>query len=169
MLLDLQLDTARSLWRTQARTAAMLGLPDYSHLFRAGDDRSRRLFSLGAEQALNTVRHAQDAVLEVQRQIGRLAEQQAILIADEMRDQIEQIGRRSERELQAFHELAVSGADELANAGERAIDEAERQRDENEDDERDSEEPLHQLVDRSGHEAGEREARRGKTRARRSA
>jgi hypothetical protein len=78
LLWDLQMETARNLWRTQARTAAMLGIPDYSDLFKFGDERTRRLFTTSAEQVLNSARQARDTMVEMQRQIGRLAEQQTM-------------------------------------------------------------------------------------------
>ncbi|HJU21900.1 MAG TPA: hypothetical protein VJ891_05275, partial [Casimicrobiaceae bacterium] len=43
LLWDVQMETARNLWRTQARTAAMFGVPDCSQFFHFEDDRARRL------------------------------------------------------------------------------------------------------------------------------
>jgi len=111
LLFDLQMETARNMMRTQARTAALLGAPDYSELFRLGDDRARRLFAASAEQMLNSARQARETVFEVQRQIGRLAEQQTIDIAEEMREQIEQMTRHTEAGLQEIKQIASSEAD----------------------------------------------------------
>jgi hypothetical protein len=111
LLWDLQMETARNLWRTQARTAAMLGIPDCSALFQVGDDRARRLFTTSAEQMLNSARQARETVSEMQRQMGRLAAQQTIGLTEEVRDQIEQIGRHTEEGLQQIKQIAASEAD----------------------------------------------------------
>jgi hypothetical protein len=113
LLWDLQMETARNLWRTQARTAAMLGIPDCSALFQVGDDRARRLFTAGAEQMLSSARQARETVVEMQRQMGRLAEQQTIGLTEEVRDQIEQIGRHTEQGLQEIKQIAASEADHV--------------------------------------------------------
>lgn len=113
LLWDLQMETARNVWRTQARTAAMLGIPDCSALFHVGDDRARRLFTTSAEQMLNSARQARETVVEMQRQMGRLAEQQTIGLAEEVRDQIEQIGRHTEQGLQQIRQIAASEADHV--------------------------------------------------------
>jgi hypothetical protein len=113
LLWDLQMETARNLWRTQARTAAMLGIPDCSALFEVGDDRALRLFTTGAEQVLSSARHARETVVEMQRQMGRLAEQQTIGLTAEVRDQIEQISRQAEQGLQQIKQIAASEADQV--------------------------------------------------------
>ena len=110
---DLQMETARNVGRPQARTAAMLGIPDCSALFHVGDDRARRLFTTSAEQMLNSARQARETVVEMQRQMGRLAEQQTIGLAEEVRDQIEQIGRHTEQGLQQIRQIAASEADHV--------------------------------------------------------
>jgi hypothetical protein len=111
LLWDLQMETARNILRTQARTAALLGAPDCSELFRLGDDRARRIFAASAEQVLNSARQARETVFAVQRQIGRLAEQQTIGIAEEVREQIEQISRHTEEGLQEIEQITTSEAD----------------------------------------------------------
>ena len=120
LLWDLQLETARNLWRTQARTAALFGLPDCSELFNVGDDRARRLFSASAEQVLNSARQARETVVEMQRQLGRIAEQRTIGITDEVRDQIEQMGRHTEQGLQEIKQMAASDADQAEGSAQQA-------------------------------------------------
>jgi hypothetical protein len=111
LLFDLQMETARNILRTQSRTAALFGVPDCSDLFRLGDDRARRIFATSAEQMLNSARQARETVFEVQRQLGRLAEQQTLGIAEEVREQIEQMGRHTEKGLQEIKQIAVHEAD----------------------------------------------------------
>jgi len=122
LLFDLQMETARNVFRTQARTAAMLGVPDCSDLFDIGDERARRLFSMGAEQVLNTARQARETVAEMQRQFGRIAEQQTIGMTEEVRDQIEQISRQTEQGLQEIREIAASEAEQAESASQPSFD-----------------------------------------------
>jgi hypothetical protein len=122
LLWDLQMETARNLWRTQARTAAMLGVPDCSELFRVGDDRTRRIFSMGAEQVLNSARQARETVVEMQRQLGRLAEQQTIGITEEVRDQIQQMGRHTEQGLQEIKHMTAAEADHVEDLVHQSTD-----------------------------------------------
>ena len=46
LLFDLQMETARNVFRTQARTAAMLGVPDCSDLFEIGESGDGSLAAL---------------------------------------------------------------------------------------------------------------------------
>ena len=115
-LWDLQMETARNLWRTQARAAALLGIPDYSELFGIGDERARRIFSSSAEQVLDTARQARDTVVEVQRQLGRLAEQQTIGLTEGVREHIEQIGRQTELGLHEIQQMTADQSDAVEDA-----------------------------------------------------
>ena len=126
LLFDLQMETARNIMRTQARTAALLGAPDYSELFRLGDDRARRLFAASAEQMLSPARQARETVFEVQRQIGRLAEQQTIGIAEEMRHQMQQMTRHTEAGLQEIKQVAASEADHAQDLADYAMHDEQR-------------------------------------------
>ena len=121
LLFDLQMETARNIMRTQSRTAALFGVPDCSDLFRLGDDRARRIFTASAEQMLNSARQARETVFEVQRQLGRLAEQQTIGIAEEVRDQIEQMSRHTEEGLQEIREIAIHEADRAEDVADYAL------------------------------------------------
>jgi hypothetical protein len=121
LLWDLQMETARNIMRTQARTAALLGAPDYSDLFRLGDDRARRIFAASAEQMLNSARQTRETVFEVQRQIGRLAEQQTIGIAQEVRDQIQQMSWHTEQGLEEIKQIATSEADRAEDVVDYAL------------------------------------------------
>ena len=113
LLWDLQMETARNMWRTQARAAALLGIPDCSGLFNVDDDRARRLFTTSAEQILDSARQTRETVVEMQRQFGRLAEQQTIGITEEVRDQIEQVGRHTEQGLQQISQMTASETDQI--------------------------------------------------------
>jgi hypothetical protein len=122
LLWDVQMETARNLWRTQARTAAMFGVPDCSQFFHFEDDRARRLFSASAEQMLNAARQARETVVEVQRQLGRLAEQQTIGITEQVRAQMEQIGRHTEEGLREIEQIAAAEADQAQGIAQEAME-----------------------------------------------
>jgi hypothetical protein len=127
LLFDLQMESARNMLRTQSRTAALFGVPDCSDMFRLGDDRARRIFTASAEQMLNSARQARETVFEVQRQLGRLAEQQTIGIAEEVRDQIEQMSRHTEEGLQEIKQIAIHEADRAEDVVDYATHAQERQ------------------------------------------
>ena len=116
LLFDLQLEATRNAWETQARGAALLGAPDFSNLFRIGDDRARRVFSASTEQLVNTMRRTADTVIAMQQEIGRLAEQQTIGMTDQMRQQIEQFGQQTQRGLEEIQQMSVEQLDQATQA-----------------------------------------------------
>lgn len=120
LLFDIQMEAARNMMQMQARTATVLGAPDYSDLFRMVDDRAKRLFSTSAEQILNSARQANETVAEMQRQIGRLMEQQTVELTEEMRQGIEQLGRHTQEGLQQVRQVVEQEAEELQRATEQA-------------------------------------------------
>ncbi len=127
LMLDLQLQTARDLFEMQARSAALFGAPDCSSLFDAADDRARRLFTEGAEHVAHVTRRASETVAQMNRQIGRLVEQQAVGMAEQMRQGIEQIGRHTEQSLQQARTLVEQGLDEIERTAREAKREASEQ------------------------------------------
>ena len=127
LLLDFQLQTARDLLELQARSAALFGVPDCSSLFNAADDRTRRIFSEGAEHVAHVTRRANETMAQMNRQLGRLVEQQAVGVAEQMRQGIEQIGRHAEQGLQQARTLVEQGLDELERSAQEARREANEQ------------------------------------------
>ena len=121
LLWDLQLEAVRNMWHAQARSAAMLGVPDYSHLFFVADERARRVFSTGAEQLFTTARHATETLSEVQHELGRLVEEQTIGITEEIRQRIEELGRRTEEGIEEIHRLARQNVGEAKRAMEETV------------------------------------------------
>lgn len=90
--------------------------------FEIGDERARRLFSMGAEQVLDTARQARETVAEMQRQFGRMAEQQTIGITEEVRDRMREIGRYTEQGLADIRDIAVSEAEQAATIAQQSLD-----------------------------------------------
>jgi len=120
LLFDIQMQAARDLMEMQARSASVLGIPDCSSLFKAADDRARRLFSGSADELVNTTRRATETVNEVNRQLGRLVERQAVEIAEQMRQGIDQLGRHAEQGLQQARHLVEKEVDELERTAQQA-------------------------------------------------
>lgn len=77
-LYDMQIAATRLMLQTQASAASALGFPDCSGLFRIGDDRARRVFSTGAEELLHLAERTNETTSEIQREVGRLLEVQAV-------------------------------------------------------------------------------------------
>jgi phasin protein len=124
LLFDLQLEAARNAWETQARGVAMLGAPDFSNLFRIGDDRARRIFTATTEQLVNTIRRTADTVIAVQQEIGKLAEQQTVGMTDQMRQQIEHFGQQTQRGLDEIQQMSVDQLNQANQATRDMYDEA---------------------------------------------
>jgi len=127
LMLDLQLQAARDLLELQARGAALFGVPDCSSLFNAADDRARRIFSEGAEHVAHVTRRANETMAQVNQQIGRLVEQQAVGMAEQVRQGIEQFGRHTEQGLQQARSLVEQGLDEIERSAEQTRREANEQ------------------------------------------
>jgi len=112
-LFDLQMQTARDILSMQARSASLFGVPDFSPLFSTADERARRVFSEGANELVNTTRRAAETVAEVNRQFGRLMEQQAVSVSETMRAGIDRLGRNAEQGLEQARSVVERGVDEL--------------------------------------------------------
>ncbi len=114
-LFDLQMQTARDMLAMHARSAGALGLPDFSPFFvPTADEQARRVFSESANEIVNTTRRTIETVAEVNRQFGRLIEQQTVNLSDTMRAGIDQLGRHAEQGLEQARTVVERGVDELA-------------------------------------------------------
>jgi hypothetical protein len=115
-VVDMQMTAARVLLQTQARAAAAFGWPDCSDLFDSADDRSRHVFATGAEQVLETARRANDAMAELQRQVGRVVETQAVTAAEHVQRGIEELGTQTQQGIAQLCEAARQTAEEAQQA-----------------------------------------------------
>jgi hypothetical protein len=109
---DMNVSAARVLLQTQARAASRVGLPDWSGLFEAVDERARRLFSTGAEQFVNTAQRANDAAAELQREVGRVVETQTATVAQTLQQGFEELGSQASEGLNQLVQTAREQADE---------------------------------------------------------
>lgn len=111
-LYDLNMSATRVLLQTQARAAAAFGLPDWSPLFESADERVRHVFSTGAEQVLNTARRTNEAVNELQRQVGRVIETQTTQAAESWQRGLEELGSQASEGLSQLCETARRTAED---------------------------------------------------------
>ena len=118
-LVELQTSTARVLLRAQGRGAAMFGAPDWTEMLgRNGTEHFSELFVTGAQQALNLMRHTNQTLSLVQRQVGQLVEQQTAQVAEQMRQGVEEVSRRTEETLEQLRHTTEQATEEAQRAGE---------------------------------------------------
>lgn len=121
---DIQVAATRLMLQTQSSAASAFGWPDYSGLFRIADERTRRIFSAGTEQFLSLAEQANETTSEVQRQVGRMLESQAITEAENWQRGLEELGVQAEESLDEFKELALQQVEETIRAAESVSEES---------------------------------------------
>lgn len=119
---DLQAAAARMVLQSQARAATAFGLPDYSHLFQVGDDRTKRAFSTTTEQLLNTAEQTKETIQEVQREVGRLMEFQAVSATENWQQALQELGSQAEENLNQLREFARQQTEQVMQASESLND-----------------------------------------------
>jgi DNA anti-recombination protein RmuC len=127
-MLDLQTAAARAVLQTQGRSAAILGAPDWSAAFNGrSDEQLSHLFETSADQSVRFLRTTNEAMQQVQQQLGALLEQQTQQVTEQMRrsmdelvrrsqDGVEQMGRTSDEMMQRARRMS----DEAGREGQRA-------------------------------------------------
>jgi hypothetical protein len=123
-VVDMQMTAARVLLQTQARAAAAFGWPDCSDLFDSADERARHVFSTSAEKVLETAQRANEAVTELQRQVGRVVETQAAAATEQWQRGIEELGSQTQQGIVQLCEAARQSAEEAAQATQSLSDAA---------------------------------------------
>jgi DNA anti-recombination protein RmuC len=109
---DMNISATRVLLQTQARAASVLGWPDVSEIFNQVDDRARHVFASGAEQLMQAAQRANEAAVDLQRQVGRVVETQAVTIAENLQQGLEELGTQTSEGLRHLTETARQQADE---------------------------------------------------------
>ncbi|MEF8701389.1 MAG: hypothetical protein V5B33_19170 [Candidatus Accumulibacter sp. UW20] len=115
-LYDMQLSAVRLMLQSQARAAAMFGLPDYSDMFSLADERSRRLFASGTEQLLQTTERTREALAEIRRHIVHAAESQTASLVDQWTRGMAEFGDQTEQGLMQISQAARRQAEEVERA-----------------------------------------------------
>lgn len=121
---DLQASAARMILQSQARAASAFGLPDYSHLFQFSDERTKRAFSSTREQLLNTAQQTKGTLQEVQREVGKLIEIQAVSVAENWQQSLQELSAQAEEHMNQLKELARQQAEQAKQATESLSDAA---------------------------------------------
>lgn len=109
---DLQMSAARMLLRTQSRAVSAMGFPDWGGLFDGADERARYLFSTGAAQWFSSARRANDAMVELQREVGRLLDTETATLAQMLQQDLTRFGDRASQGFTELVEKVREGADE---------------------------------------------------------
>lgn len=117
-LIDLQAAAARTVFRTQARAAALFGAPDWSAVYAPEYERQfSDLFSTLAHQGVHLIRNSNEALRNVQQALGDALARQADHVTKELRSDMERLGRQAEsaadeaiRSAQKAREVAQSSA-----------------------------------------------------------
>ena len=106
-MMQLQASAARALLRTQARSYAALGGPDWSQLF--GTESERRfdnLLQTTTEQSLSFLRQTNHSMFELQQAINGLIVRQTDELSAQIRSNMEQIGQQVQQTAAKAHQTA---------------------------------------------------------------
>lgn len=115
---DLQAAAARMILQSQARAASAFGLPDYSHLFRFTDERTKRAFSSTTEQLLSTAEQTKGTLQDVQREVGKLMEFQAVTAAENWQQGLQELSAQAEEHMNQLKEITRQQAEQARQAAE---------------------------------------------------
>jgi hypothetical protein len=122
-VVDINLATTRALLQAQARTASAFGWPDWSNLFDQVDERTRHVFSTGAEQLVQAAQRANDAAMELQQQVGRVVQSQAATIAENLQHSLQEIGEQTGEGLRQLCDGARLQAEQAERVAQSASEE----------------------------------------------
>ena len=163
--------SATRVWmQTQARAASALGLPDWSGLFEAADDRARRVFSTGAEQMVSTAQRAAEAATELQREVSRVVDIQTSTVAQTLQYGLQELGSQTSEGLNQLVETAREQAEEAQRTASEMGDQMRQSIEEGGEQMRRSREGGMRAVQELGEEQGEQgeqEAEHGESGGRR--
>ena len=115
--IESQAAAARAMMRTQARSFAALGGPDWSILYGEENERQFSQFlRTSTEQAVSFIRESNDAVRRFQEAVNQLVSGQASQITAQIRTSIEDTGRRGEQNVNQARMTAEQAADVVQQA-----------------------------------------------------
>jgi hypothetical protein len=112
-MMEMQIGMARHVVNLQAKSAAALGVPDYTEFFNTSAAESCRLVSMAADQMLSATQRISDTMSDLQAQVSRAAEQQARTITEEWCRGIDRVGKDADEALRVVGEQASRGAEEV--------------------------------------------------------
>jgi hypothetical protein len=120
---DINMATTRVLMQAHARAASAFGWPDWSGLFDQVDDRTRHVFSTGAEQLVQATQRANDAAVELQQQVGRVVQTQAATVAESLQHSLQEIGEQTGEGLRQLCDSARLHAEQAERVAQSASEE----------------------------------------------
>jgi len=120
---ELNLSASRALLQTQARAASAVGWPDWSPLFDAVDEPTRRLLSVNTDQWVTTAQRAGEVASQLQREVERLVETQATNVVQAVEQGLQKLGSQAEQTFDQLAETAQQQAQAMDQIAKRAGDE----------------------------------------------
>ncbi|MGH6636367.1 MAG: TIGR01841 family phasin [Gammaproteobacteria bacterium] len=117
-MFEIQAAAARTFCQYQAKSAAILGAPDWSELFKGNGN--TRLFESTAEEVLSYMRQTSETVAEIQSDMCHLVEQQTAELSDQLRHGLEETGALMREGLEESKRMTEQAAERAAPEAKRA-------------------------------------------------
>ena len=106
-LYELQMNTMRALSESQAQTANVFGLPNWSEWFQNGSEESlRQTLREATEQVIETSRRTAEAVSQLQGQMRELMTAQSGAATQQWQKVVEQLGTQVAQSLEGVRSIA---------------------------------------------------------------
>ena len=121
-LLETQAATARAIMRTQARSFAALGGPDWSSLYTPENERQFSEFlKTSTDQAVSFMRQTNETMRQFQQVFQQLVSQQTGQLTAQIRTSAEEIGERTQQVQQQVREASQHAAQQVRDASGRVL------------------------------------------------
>jgi hypothetical protein len=122
-LLENQAAAARAVMRTQARSFAALGAPDWSSLYTQENERQFSEFlKTSTDQALSFMRQTNETVRQFQQAFNQLVSQQTSQLTQQIRTtSAEEIGQGTQQVQQQLREASQHTPQQARSAAEQAL------------------------------------------------
>lgn len=117
-MFEIQAAAARNFCQYQAKSAAMLGAPDWSELFKGNGN--SRFFESTAEEVLSYMRQTSETIAEIQSDMCHLVKQQTAELSDQLRQGLKQTGALMSEGLEESKRMTEQAAERAAQEGKRA-------------------------------------------------
>lgn len=117
-MFEIQTAAARTFCQYQAKSAAMLGAPDWSQVFKGNGH--ARFFASTAEDVLHYMRQTSETIAEIQSDMCHLVEGQTAELSDQLRQGLKQTGALMSEGLEESKRMTEQAAERAAQEGKRA-------------------------------------------------
>jgi hypothetical protein len=120
-LLENQAAAARAIMRTQARSFAAFGAPDWSSLYTQETERQFSEFlRTSTDQAVSIMRRTNERVRQFQQALNQIMSQQTSQVTAQIRTNAEEIGQGTQQVQQQLREAAQQTPQQARSAVEEA-------------------------------------------------